>query len=220
MAKHSSLSCAASTAYRESEESLGSNPSFDTYEEFFYYYEKQDHLKSNEFDNGGGDGGIEEGIEEDDFEIPFTNTIRLSKRKSTGERRCSGSMVDREGLEEDVDFVPPFYDSNELRPIAASACGGGGPIGEGLKGSSASKKLSRIPKKIVTLDRQSHQRYNKTLEMQQEELEPARDVAKIIGGRGKTQQYMLPRQFCMERVECFDLSRDRNEIIQYHDTQT
>ncbi|XP_039445716.1 uncharacterized protein LOC120425311 isoform X2 [Culex pipiens pallens] len=188
LAERSSLSCTAASGIQNnpSQETLASKSSFETFEQYFYYYEKQNRQKDRDL-------GHEEyeGFEDEELEIPFTNTMKRTKGKSgqCGKRRGRHGVA-QGGLEEDDDFVPPFYDSNELRPIVDRG-GGGGPGGEG--GSASRRKGSRIPKKVTL-----HQ-------MHQDSQDPS-------SGGGKNHA-MLPRLFCTERVESFDLSRDRNEII-------
>lgn len=200
---------------RDSDQSsLRTVPSFDTYEEFFYYYEKQDHLKPKESNYHAGEG-FQDVIEDEELEIPFTNTIKMHKisqsDKHGSKRGGRGTYGDGDGEE---DFVPPFYDSNELR----GGGGGGGGFGEGPGGSSARKKGSRIPKKVAR-DRSLHQLHGRGLESHQlqDELETGGGGGGSGSGGTSQQQPMLSRRFCMERVECFDLARDRNEIIQYYD---
>lgn len=195
LAERSSLSCTAASGIQNnpSQETLASKSSFETFEQYFYYYEKQNRQKDRDL-------GHEEyeGFEDEELEIPFTNTMKRTKGKSgqSGKRRGRHGVA-QGGLEEDDDFVPPFYDSNELRPIVDRG-GGGGPGGEG--GSASRRKGSRIPKKVTL-----HQ-------MHQDSQDPS-------SGGGKNYA-MLPKLFCTERVESFDLSRDRNEIIQYHECCT
>lgn len=205
----------ATTSQGDSSElsSLRTVPSFDTYEEFFYYYEKQDRRRgAKEFDDYGGGDSFQE---EEELEIPFTNTIRMprireDKSGARGPKRGGRSDFDEEN------FIPPFYDSNQLRTLATSSGGGGGGgySGQYGEGPSSRKKGSRIPKKVAR-DRSLHRIHELGHQLQQDELKScARDGG---SGSGAGQQpEMLSRRFRMERVECFDLARDRNEIIQYH----
>lgn len=192
-------------------------PSFDTYEEFFYYYEKQDRRRAakEQFDDYHGGESIQE---EEELEIPFTNTIRMPRIRE-GKSTKHGS---KEGGRSDMDeenFVPPFYDSNQLHSLTAGTSGGGGLYGEGPSGtSSGRKKGSRIPKKVAR-DRSLHRMYELGHQQQEDDgLESfcARDGGSGSGVAGQQPAEMLSRRFRMERVECFDLARDRNEIIQYH----
>ncbi|KAL1380808.1 hypothetical protein pipiens_000448, partial [Culex pipiens pipiens] len=115
LAERSSLSCTAASGIQNnpSQETLASKSSFETFEQYFYYYEKQNRQKDRDL-------GHEEyeGFEDEELEIPFTNTMKRTKGKSgqCGKRRGRHGVA-QGGLEEDDDFVPPFYDSNELRPI-------------------------------------------------------------------------------------------------------
>ncbi|XP_055628977.1 uncharacterized protein LOC129770275 isoform X5 [Toxorhynchites rutilus septentrionalis] len=214
LVKNSTLKCTPVAQAQESKTSLASIPSFETYEEFFYYYEKQERLKSKKASYSGKNSEGGDWFEEEDLEIPFTNTV---KQKSGRRKFRCGLRGSSQSGERDEDLEPPFYDCEERRTIVE----GGGSMGKGMTECSTRKKHSRIPKKFER-DTGSHELYNTKLEMHEDEFEDAEHVDSISGSGGSREppEERLSRRFYQERVECFEPARDRDEITQYHETCT
>ncbi|XP_055598032.1 uncharacterized protein LOC129747718 isoform X7 [Uranotaenia lowii] len=219
----------------ESEDSLN----FETYEDFLYYYEgkahsKNERSKARQHRTTAGHGESEASRDEDDevFEIPFTKvTSKVKKSGKPGSlRRDRRGDFSGEGCQVDdsieVEFEPPFYGSNELRSLVSGLGAGDGTYatvsrdGDGFATSDRRKGNSRIPKKIGSEKHTYSRVYDRSLEM---DHDPNATTSSDPSSSGRSRDCkpssnrMLPNsRFSMERVECFDIGRDRNDIIQYH----